>query len=68
MASTRLVWKWEDGDEGTNEPPAGPAWIDTLDGNGKRTSTQNVAGGEWITRDTAIRLARENGHELLLDE
>lgn len=29
--------------------------------------TENVASGEWITRE-AMRLARESGHELLLDE
>ena len=68
MAGTRLVWKWEYGSEGSDEPPAGPAWIDTLDDEGKRTSTDKVAGGEWITRDEAIRLARENGHDLVLDE
>lgn len=67
MARTRLVWKWEEGfDEG--ETPVGPAWITKLDEDGKRTSVEEVAGGEWIARDEAIRLARENGHDLLLDE
>lgn len=74
MAHTRLVWKWEEGFE-EDETPVGPAWIVTLDddGNvklnadGKRTSV-DVAGGGWITRDEAIRLARENGHDLLLEE
>lgn len=74
MARTRLVWKWEEGYE-EGQTPVGPAWVVTLDEqgevimdeDGRRTST-DVAGGEWITRDEAIRLARENGHDLLLDE
>lgn len=66
MARTRLVWKWEEGYE-KGETPVGPAWIDTLD-EGKRTSTEKVAGGEWIAREEAVRLAREKHHDLLLDE
>jgi hypothetical protein len=38
------------------------------DEDGKRTSIEEVAGGEWIARNEAIRLARENDHDLLLDE
>lgn len=68
MARTRLVWKWEEGYE-EGETPVGPAWIVTLDEDGKRTGdVEDVAGGEWLARDDAIRLARENGHDLLLDE
>jgi hypothetical protein len=67
MARTRLVWKWEEGYE-EGETPAGPAWIDTLDDDGERTSTENVAGGGWIPRAEAVRLALANDHELLLDE
>ena len=74
MVRTRLVWKWEDGDE-EGETPVGPAWIVTLDEDGKVTLDEDgkrksidVAGGGWIARDDAIRLARENGHDLLLDE
>jgi hypothetical protein len=67
MARTRLVWKWEEG-YGESETPVGPAWIDTLDDDGERTSTENVAGGDWIPRAEAVRLALANDHELLLDE
>ena len=67
MARTRLVWKWGEGFE-EGETPVGPAWIATLDEDGKRTSIEEVAGGEWIARNEAIRLARENDHDLLLDE
>ena len=67
MTPTRLVWKWEEGFE-EGETPVGPAWIAALDAEGKRTSIEEVAGGEWIARDEAIRLARENDHDLLLDE
>jgi hypothetical protein len=34
----------------------------------KLISTEDLAGGEWIPRDEAIRLARESDHDLLLDE
>jgi hypothetical protein len=67
MARTRLVWKWEEGFE-EGETPVGPAWLVTLGDDGKLTSTEDVAGGKWIARDEAIRLARENDHDLLLDE
>ena len=67
MAHTRLVWKWEEGFE-EGQTPVGPAWIDTLDEEGERSSTEGVASGEWIARDEAIRLAREHDHDLLLDE
>jgi hypothetical protein len=74
MPRTRLVWKWEEGYE-EGETPVGPAWIVTLDEDGKVTLDEDgkrksidVAGGEWITRAEAIRLARESGHNLLLDE
>ena len=67
MSRTRLVWKWEEGFE-VGEVPVGPAWIDTLDEAGRRTGTEEVAGGAWIARDEAVRLARENDHDLLLDE
>jgi hypothetical protein len=67
MTRTRLVWKWEEGYE-AGETPVGPAWIVTLK-DGKRVGgVKDVAGGEWIARAEAIRLARESGHELLLDE
>ena len=67
MARTRLVWKCEEG-FGEGETSIGPAWIDTLDKDGKRTSTEEVARGEWIARDEAIRLARGDDHDLPLDE
>jgi hypothetical protein len=67
VARTRLVWKWEEGFEKV-ETAVGPAWLDTLDDDGRRTSTEEVANGEWIARDEAIRLAHENDHDLLLDE
>lgn len=50
------------------QTPVGPAWIDILAQDGKRTSTEAVADGDWIARDEAIRIARENDHDLLLDE
>jgi hypothetical protein len=56
----------EDFEEG--ETPVCPAWIDTVNEDGKRRSTEEVAGGEWIARDDAIRLAREHDHDLFLDE
>lgn len=44
------MWKWEEGFE-DGETPVGPAWIATLGDAGKRISTEDVAGGEWIARD-----------------
>jgi hypothetical protein len=67
MARVRLVWKWEDGFE-EGEKPVGPAWIDTLGDHGKLERSEEVAGGVWIPRHEAIRLARDNGYELLIDE
>ena len=67
MASTQLYWKCEEGFlEG--ETPIGPAWIDLFEDDGKLRQSLEVAGGEWIARDEAIRLARENDYGLLLDE
>lgn len=67
MAGRRLVWKWEEGFE-SGETPVGPAWLDSLGEDGKTEYTEQVAGGEWISRDDAIRLAGDNGYDLLLDE
>lgn len=67
MARTCLYWKYEAGClEG--ETPRGPAWIDHFQDDGKLSDSAQVAEGEWIARDEAIRLARENAYELFLDE
>jgi hypothetical protein len=65
MARTRLVWKWEEGYE-KGETPVGPP--DRHPRRGQADEHRKGCGGEWIAREEAVRLARENHHDLLLDE
>lgn len=67
VPARHLTWKWEEGFE-EGETPVGPAWLDTVGDDGERISSEEVAGGNWIPRAEAIKLAEENGYELLLDE
>ena len=57
------MWKWEDGD---GESAVGPAWIDTVE-DGGRAHSEKAAGGDWISREEARKLAAENGWEYLED-
>jgi hypothetical protein len=45
----------------------GPAWINTYAKDGSVTS-EKVAGGDWITRVEAHRLAYTDGFELMIDD
>jgi hypothetical protein len=68
MPTRHLTWKWEEGFE-DGETPIGPAWIATLNDDGARIGDlEEVAGGAWIPRADAIKLAEENGYEVFLDE
>jgi len=62
----RLYWKFEDGpDDAEDADPrdVGPAWLDYPDGR-----EEKVEKGKWITRETAQKLAADQGYELQLDE
>jgi hypothetical protein len=66
-----LVWKFEEGpedapDEGSPDD-AGPAWIDTYEGD-EHISGEKVLDGQWITRGEAERMAHENGYEFAADD
>ncbi len=64
-----LTWKFEDGppDAGEEDSPedVGPAWLDTEGPDGN--ISERIAGGAWITRAEARRLAEERGYELSED-
>ena len=66
-----LIWKLEDGPEDAGEDgdpnDVGPAWIDTYEDD-THVSEEKVAGGEWITRAEAHRLAEANGYDLMEDD
>jgi len=65
------MWKYEDGPEDAADDgdpnDVGPAWLDTYEED-ERRSSEKVAGGEWITRAEAQRLAAANGYELDVDD
>jgi hypothetical protein len=70
-AERRVVtWKVEDGPEDAPEEGSledvGPAWLHTFRA-GELVDTEPIAGGEWITRSEARRLAEEGGYELSED-
>jgi hypothetical protein len=64
-----LTWKFEDGPADAPEKGSaddvGPAWLDTQTPDG--VASEPVAGGEWITRAEARRLADENGWDFSKD-
>lgn len=64
MASKRrvLTWKYEDG-EGRADADVGPAWIASADGE-----SEQVNGGDWLTRAQARALAEQHGHDFVEDD
>jgi hypothetical protein len=63
-----LTWKFEEGPSAPEASPedVGPAWLDRADGPGGIHSEQ-IADGEWITRDEARQLAEKHGYALSED-
>ena len=65
-----LTWKFEDGSEdapeGGSPDDVGPAWLYTYRAE-ELVDSEPIAGGEWITRGAARRLAKEHGYELRED-
>jgi hypothetical protein len=65
-----LTWKLEDGPEdapeGGSPEDVGPAWLYTYRAE-ELVDSEPIAGGEWITRGAARRLAKEHGYELSED-
>lgn len=57
-----LTWKYEEGDGGS-EADIGPAWVAGADGE-----SDEVNGGEWLTRAEARIVAGEGGHDFLEDD
>jgi hypothetical protein len=65
-----LTWKLEDGPEdapeGGSPEDVGPAWLYTYRAE-DLVDSEPIAGGEWITRGAARRLAERHGYELSED-
>jgi hypothetical protein len=57
-----LTWKYEDGDGGS-DGDVGPAWIAGAD-----AESEDVNGGEWLTRAQARGLAEQHGHDFVEDD
>jgi hypothetical protein len=57
-----LTWKYEDGD-GNDDADVGPAWVADAD-----CQSEEVNGGEWLTRGQARALAEQNGDDFFEDD
>jgi len=57
-----LVWKREG-----SPADAGPAWLDTYSDD-QLVESHRIAGGDWIARADAERLAVDHGYEFIADD
>jgi hypothetical protein len=66
-----LCWKREDGPTDAPEQGSlddvGPAWLETQDEYGNRTS-EPISDGNWVTRQEVLALAAGMGYTLSVDD